>query len=285
MNVINESKLIEDAKKYKKFLETYEIYPYSYYNNGKNFYYVSYQRFNKSNGMVILSESENVTDQDIVSAFKMMYNFNRIMREALDQMIPDIKKPVSVLQEIKLLLFEVESINDVNFSNLSKDFVNLHFVIDEVVIFPDKLIKILKEMQAIEKKVLNRKHLLSVDVDRMLELNISHYQIMYSQGRAQLRGSGSAIVIIKYLKEQLGQVSQPDKQKIRQLLKYLEIFSEDRAVRDLTNSQSTFEKDEHGNKVFFSPDEKGLDEYKEMFYKRVDHILDNHIKNYLRNFQ
>ncbi|MGM0807387.1 MAG: hypothetical protein ACQET8_22025 [Bacillota bacterium] len=285
MNVINESKLIEDAKKYKKFLETYEIYPYSYYNNGKNFYYVSYQRFNKSNGMVILSESENVTDQYIVSAFKMMYNFNRIMREALDQMIPDIKKPVSVLQEIKLLLFEVESINDVNFSNLSKDFQNLHFVIDEVVSFPDKLIKILKEMQAIEKKVLNRKHLLSVDVDRMLELNISHYQIMYSQGRAQLRGLGSAIVIIKYLKEQLGQVSQPDKQKIRQLIKYLEIFSEDRAVRDLTNSQSTFEKDEHGNKVFFSPDEKGLDEYKEMFYKRVDHILDNHIKNYLRNFQ
>ncbi|MBD7966287.1 hypothetical protein [Fictibacillus norfolkensis] len=283
MNVINESKLIEGAKKYKKFIEKFEIYPYSCYNNGKKFYYVSYQRFNKSNGMVILSESENVTDQDIVSAFKMMYNFNQIMREALDQMIPDIKKPVSVLQEMKVLLEEVESTTGLELKG--NEIKNLYYMIDQVVSFPDKLIRILKEMQAIEKVVLDRKYLLREDVDRMMELNFLHCKIMYTQGREQLKAIEDARVIIGYLKGQLSDGTKDVNKKVKQLIFYLETFSEERAIRDLNRSQASFEKDEYGNKIMIGPGEEGMQEYKRIHYRAVDHILDNHIKNYLRNFQ
>jgi hypothetical protein len=282
--MIEESQLIEKAKKYKRLLETYELYPYSFFNGDKYFHFVSFQRFNKSTGMVILSDLENVTDQEIVTAFKMIYNFNRIMREALGQMIPDIKKPVTVLQEMKVLLGEVESITGFPLDSKPTDVAKLYSMIDEVVSFPDKLIKILKEMQAIEKTVLDRKYLLKEDVDRMMELNFLHCKIMYSQGREQLNGIKNARVIIGHLKDQLNNISESDKQKVKQLIYYLEIFSEERAIKDLNNSQATFEKDEHGNKITIAPGEKGMEEYKEIHYRAVDHILENHIKNHLRNF-
>ncbi|MET3730255.1 hypothetical protein ABID52_003896 [Fictibacillus halophilus] len=282
---MTEERIIDKASKYKKLLETYELYPYSYLINNKYFYFVSFQRFNKSTGMVIIADSKNYTDQEIISAFKMIYNFNRIMREALDQMIPDIKKPVSVLQEMQILLTEVESMTGSTLKKSENEVKNLNFMINEVVGFPDKLVEILKEMKAIEKTVLDRKYLLSDDVDRMMELNFLHCKIMYSQGREQLKGIEDAQVIVRRLKEQIDDFSDSQKKKIKQLIYYLEVFSEERAIRDLNKSQATFEKDEFGNKITIAPGEAGMEEYKQIHYKAVDNILEDHIKNHLRNFK
>ncbi|MED1865898.1 hypothetical protein P4V41_20830 [Fictibacillus nanhaiensis] len=269
------------ANEYKKIFENIDIYPYCYCEANTSYYYVSYKRFNKISGVAILTEKNNSTKHEVINAFKMIYTFNRIMSEAIDQMVPDIRKPVSVLQEIKILITEAENRLFKVFEKIKSETNELKTILDEIIDFPEKLIIILKEMQAIEKSVLDSKCLLKENVERMMELNIKHYQIMYSQGRAQLEGIKKARIIL----EELAQVNESERKEINQLLSHLKLFSAERAVIDVNKSQSTFEKDEYGNKITLSQGEKGLEEYKEMFYKRANHIFENNIKHNLRNFK
>jgi hypothetical protein len=280
---VNSVDLHKKAKSYKKILETYDIYPYSYRDEkDTDYFYVSYKRFNKVNGAVILTNDNSQKKHEIIEAFKMIYNFNRTMAEALDQMIPDIKKPVSVLQEIKILLSEAESeflsVFDNDMESVINDFYKL---LDHVIRFPEELVIILKEMQAIEKDVLNRKYLLKENVNRMMELNAKHYQIMYDQGRSQLKAIEKARILL----EEIKLLDMSEKINNKQLIVHLNIFSADRAIKDVKKSQATFEIDEYGNKVTFSSGKVGLEEYKEIFYRRVDYIFEKNIKKKLRNFQ
>jgi hypothetical protein len=279
---IKTTELNIDIKKYKKLFENYEMFTYSFKNYGKYFYYVSYFRFNKCTGIAILHDGKEVEKEEIYLAFKMMNNFNRIICDTRDQLVPDIKRPISVFQELKSLLHEAMVSAGHFLSEVKEDIILLEKMADLMISFPDELRLIFKELQAIEKEVLDRGYLLEENVNRAQELNFLHCEIMYNQGREQLKGTKYAQRIINQLK--LVEINDLNK-KIKILMKHLQLFSSEQAVSEIMASQATFEKDEHGNKITFKPGEEGLEEYKQMFYKRVDHILENHIKNYLRNFK
>lgn len=276
------SGLNNDIRNYKKLFENYEMFTYSFKNHDNYFYYVSYFRFNKCTGIAILHDEKEVEKEEIYLAFKMMNNFNRIICDTRDQLVPDIKRPISVFQELKSLL-QGAMISEGHFlSEVKEDITLLEKMADLMISFPYELRLIFKEIQAIEKEVLDRGYLLEENVNRAQELNFQHCKIMYNQGREQLKGIKYAQSIIKQLKS----VDKDHLNKdIKLLMKHLQLFSSEQAISEIMASQSSFEKDEYGNKITFSSGEKGLEEYKGMFYKRVDHILENHIKDYLRNFK
>ncbi|WP_100406438.1 hypothetical protein [Bacillus solitudinis] len=97
--------------KYKKWLETYHLYSYSIEENGKNYHFVQYSRFNKPTDGLVLDEQGNVTD--VVTAQKiaktvLVYNSCMINSLRLDQMRA---KEEELPKEMTVVLMNLQNIN------------------------------------------------------------------------------------------------------------------------------------------------------------------------------
>ena len=284
MAIVDNPKISEEIKKKKKLLETYELFTYGFKYHNKIFYYVRFTRFGKETGKLVICEEPNPSNEEIIKACKSIFNFNRVINVARDQLYPDMKKPVDVLEDLRSMISDVMNIKNLMNKELQSELMVIEGVLAEVTQFPDKLSDILSEMKSIEKTVLDRGYVLTEDVVRMMDLNISHNQIMYGQGRKQLSIMDNIKNVKKELNGNLPELSKDEKEKVDMLVKYLKLYTEERITKDLKNSQDSFEIDGNGNPLHFQEGPEGLEELSKSIRDEVDQLLQKEVEQDLRNF-
>ncbi|MCF6139565.1 hypothetical protein [Pseudalkalibacillus berkeleyi] len=277
MSIKLTSELNKQIRTHKRFLESYDLFNYGFKWKGEMFYYVTYSLLGRVKGMAVLYDGSPIENEGIIEAFSNIYNFNRIINVARDQLFPDMKKPVDVLEQLKNLLIDVKGASDVETDEINEEVETVVQTLDEVIGFPWKLNDILVEMKSIEKDVLDRGYLLSEEVDRMMELNISHNQIMYEQGRKQLSITDHVARIRDHLE------NEPYQNFDKYLKDLLNLYLEKKTVNQLRISQQSFEIVIGGKSVPYSAGERGMKELEENIRAEVKQIIDKDMKEKLRN--
>ncbi|MBP1991677.1 hypothetical protein [Paenibacillus eucommiae] len=272
-----------EIKKYKKFLEKEEIFNYPYRYEGVEYNYVIFKKLGKVTASLVLTEDKGVSRNQMVHAGWAFFHFNRVIVEARIQLIPDINRPILVLQEGKKQLRKAEWNPDFKMSPFQEEIRRLYEVLDTGLKVKEKLHNILLDMQALEKKMLERGYLIDEDTEQMIGFNIDHYRTMYHQGKEIIRSLPTLKKLKAHVEKLKGSLAGEDEHLRQSLYVFLDAFTADKTVEDLLSSNESFEKDEWGDPVQMLEGEAGLRQYEAKLRKEVEHIYETEIVKDIRN--
>ncbi|QKS72478.1 hypothetical protein FLK61_38290 [Paenalkalicoccus suaedae] len=138
------------AKKYKKLLESYSVFPYKIEENGELFWYIQYARMGNPTDALVVDQSENVIKNDQAKQIARrvhMYDSCMINFASLDQMA---QKSQSAAHEMINVLEQLYALDDskdliktvqnafINQVNLQKELVGLR---DEIIELDRKVVQ------------------------------------------------------------------------------------------------------------------------------------------------
>ncbi len=272
-----------EIKHYTKILESKQLFSYSYKKEQTFFYYVVFSRLGKPTGSLILTSNPYATKEERLHAGRAFFHFNRVIGEAADQLVPDIRRPLDLFENTRQLLRKAQWKSAFDLDPLNDAIYHFYDVMDSIFADKEKLKAILLSVQESENRVLNRGYLLDEDVERMLELNVLHYRIMYRQGR-MLIGALPHMLSIKRHLEQLEDVLDAEEQALRKTLHAcLDAMTVKRSVKVLKKSNASFEKNYDGQLLLKAEGAEGLKHYKEKARNELESIYLQAAKRDIRN--
>lgn len=252
------SNIQSQIDEYKKWLEKEHVFTYAYEKDTHLYYYVGYTRFNKLSGLVILSE----TDQDPVrlrNAAQSVFQFNRIVIESSSELISNINRPIEEVEKGKRLLQQAQQNASFQMQSQSEDISIIMNAIDLTIQSIPELQTIFKQIQGLERKVLDEGILRDADVEQMIHYNLQHYMTMYRQGQAQIEILPHLERVRQHIEVLEGQLSNTtDQQLRRELFNFLNAMTIDKNVQKLRESQSTFQQDGQGKPISLPSGEEGV---------------------------
>ena len=283
MAIAYNAQMEKEIKRYKRFMETENRFSYRYLHNGEFYFNVVYLRFNKAVGSIVLPAGPSASREDLIRADWAFFQFNRVITEARDQLLPDLKRPIYLLVDTKRDLTQAKGRPVFSLDPLSQQLETVFHAFDLGISAIPKLETIYESMQALEKRVLDRGYLTDDDVNAMGDLNISHYRTMYHQGRELIAALPALKAILDQITPLKGQLSGEDERLRHRLHTNLEALTREDSVSRLLKSNASFERDAEGRPVQMKPGEEGLLQYEENLRKKIEVIYQTKIMGNLRN--
>lgn len=269
-------------KRYKKLLESEELFQYAYKPGETRYYYVTYARFGKTTGSIILSDDPASKRSELLEADQAFFHFNRVLQEAGTQLVKDIQRPTELLEKLKQQLRQAEWKQEFGLKPFEEDIYRLYQALDLGIGVKDKLHAIFLKMQALEKEVRERGYFSESELELMIGWNLEHYRIMYEQGREMI----AVLPVMDRLKGHLaglqGTVADENEKLRQSLWTGLDALTTDKNVKVLMASNATFEQDAAGKRIAMKENEEGLQQFEEESRAVVEALYRNTIKE-IRN--
>ncbi|MGM9944876.1 MAG: hypothetical protein ACI33M_08035 [Lysinibacillus sp.] len=245
---------LENIKKHKRLFEKWDLWDYSYKENNKHYYVVSYEMPIKGvTGYLFLNENgEELPYNEAVKYGIPIMNFNTIMDELIKKTLPQMYKDTTPYKQLLTLLTDYEQAF-LKVDGSVKDSINRIIIgTKETLQMNPKLEEIYYEIGYMQREVTREKGYLDKDLlmrinDKMLDIRT----ILYSFGVREIGLNADYNFVLNIMKD--NKIEMPR-------LKYLGLKSNIRAAIDSNNttlkkSMRKFETDFEGNEVYIDPND------------------------------
>ncbi|UFJ39242.1 hypothetical protein LOK74_14305 [Brevibacillus humidisoli] len=288
MKAVETPEIKAQIKKYKKWLESATLFPYTFKWNDSEYYYVYYKRTGSRAGILILDLYAQVVSRDEAEKIAVMVgNYNSIVAEGTDKLSRDKARPIWPIQNMMALLdqLEPECSSFPSFLEIQEDWHSFRQSLQTIYTGQQRLQEIYDEMQQVDDTVHEKRNytLTPEDVEQMRKLMREWQRTMYAEGRKQLESLPLVRRIRTFLNQHHNQVDLQVRSTVGQLLQLIKKYLDPDSLKKLRRSLSGFEKDEHGQPVTFAPGERGIEQMMKMYERRAEFDLKRVFIDGLRN--
>ncbi|MBO8164392.1 MAG: hypothetical protein H0Z34_11830 [Brevibacillus sp.] len=288
MKVQETPEIKTQIKKYKKWLEKAELFPYTFKWNDKEYCYVFYKRVGGRAGILILDLHAQVVSREEAEVVAVKVgNYNSIVVEGNRKLSRDKNRPIWPIQNMIAILDQLEPVcsSFADFHEIQDDWHGFRQTLQTIFTGQQRLQEIYDEMQKVDDTVHEKRNytLIPEDVEEMRKLIREWQRIMYTEGRLQLESIPAVRRIQAFLKQYRNRVNLQTRPAVEKLLHLIKKYLDPDSLKILHRSLSGFEKDEHGRPVTFAPGERGIEQMMEMYERRSKFDLQRVFIDGLRN--
>ncbi len=276
-------KIKRQIKNHKKFFETYELYTYSYRQEGKEYCFVQYFLFGKPTEFLILTIDGDLPSRQVAEevSTNVIY-YNSVTRNA--GVMADFKdKEIWMFKEVSNGLNALYDHLKDDFHLIERDYQKYLDLTEVVHRSKSKLDSYWDKMRDLDVDVQSRRQFLTAeDAEKMLDLSCSFDEALYERGLWILESLPSIKNIIGFLEEHKNKIPDYMDETYDKTLSLLKDNSHPAVIDNLKQSQASFETDIHNNPVTFPNNEIGLQEMRKNILAHMHHDTQNSIHNSLR---
>ncbi|MFB5089617.1 hypothetical protein PGC35_20945 [Psychrobacillus sp. PGGUH221] len=192
----------KSAKKYKRWNETEQIFPYKIFINEKNYIFINYFRMfsNKVVGAIVLEENGEVSEREkAIEVANYVASFNAKMGIVRDQLYYEKDRPDHILKNCTKLIDRVSSIFDISSIqqdvNIFKEFSSFYIKGQE------RLKEIFHAVEKLLKQVrFDLKCLTKQDVKHAEDLIFEYYLILFNQSNLHYKALKHVPNILEFIR-------------------------------------------------------------------------------------
>ena len=278
---MNTPQINKTLKEKQKLLEKIEIFTYAFEYKGQKYAHGRYVRFNKTSGILIVTEEGELPPREIAQEVCFYFNlFNTYMKDLLNIINPEANKPYTPLEELDSLIdetFELANIKDTLISLLTDYKKHL-----DVVLENKKIVMTVRDrMVELYDHVLDKNLLTVSDYDKTLEYldtyNLKMYETAYHLSDMEKLASE----LKKHIKK--ADKSTSYYPKLTEIVKRLEYSLDRNARAALKESLELLNRDEYGKKVQLPKGEEGSKELIKIYERKRKYTYSKIVAPHLRN--
>jgi hypothetical protein len=236
----------ENAKKYKRILESIDITEYSIEFNHCFYKVVAYYRFGITKGNLVLYEDGKLCSRDeAVNPYKMFMIFNSYMQGFSIEGSEEINKPTWVFQETIKILDQIQA----NIINTQEEVAHAIGVLNELDSGSNKLKDIHTEAMETYDEMYSKGVLNSSVVDHISNLMRRFTNIQYKNLNLQINLKKIYLAIVNELHAEKPHANGEDKKRIKKAEELFQFLIENKYQEQLKKSLINFETDVNGQQL------------------------------------
>ncbi|WP_110067710.1 hypothetical protein [Cytobacillus oceanisediminis] len=245
-------KHIENIKKYKKFLEKWDMWDFAYFDGSEYYFLNQYRTSIKgiSGYLILNSQGSAVPFSQAKEYFRYLINYNTMLAQTISDILPQMKKNMSPFQERVQLLSKYRGA----FNNLTTiEAASADRIINETnktLEMPSLLNDIYYSIGDYQRKIMEEKGYFDLEILKKIRSTFNKYrEVMYKYGIRERDLMKDYDTVVDCLDKLGAQIPVQDKRNIKKLL----IAAKQSNQGALEKSMREFELDEDGNEITIDP--------------------------------
>ena len=278
---MNTQQINKTFKQQQKFLEKIEIFTYAFEYKGKNYAHGRYVRFNKTFGILIVTENGELPSREIAQDVCYYFNmFNTYMKDLLNIINPEANKPYTPFEELDVLIDETLELAN-NQDTLMQLLTNYKKHLDEVLENKKIVITVKDKMVDLYDNVLDKNILTVSDYNQTLEFLDTYNRKMYETACLLSDMEELASELKKHIRK--AEKSTSYYSKLTEIVKRLDYTLDRNARAALKESLDLFNRDEYGKKIQLPKGEEGGKALIKVYERKREYTYNKIVAPHLRN--